>query len=122
MLALVACVALGYLLFLVWPYYANGLDRYPLEEVAGGAHDPRDLWPRNTSLGGAVGLGGLLTVLLGPFAAAAAAVWAGAQLMMRRRPDARGSATLALTLLLALATLTWALSPVGTALVSWWMD
>lgn len=31
---------------IVLPYYVNDLDVLPLAEVAGGAHDPKELWPQ----------------------------------------------------------------------------
>lgn len=31
------------------PYYVNDLHRLPLAEVAGGAHDPKDLWPPSSA-------------------------------------------------------------------------
>ncbi len=37
--------ATTYALVFVVPYYVNGLDRFPLEDVAAGYHDPKDLWP-----------------------------------------------------------------------------
>jgi hypothetical protein len=44
-LILVLACATAYGLFFVVPYYVNDLDQFPLEDVAGGAHDPSALWP-----------------------------------------------------------------------------
>ena len=44
-LILVLLCTTAYGLFFVLPYYVNDLDQFPLEEVASGAHDPKDLWP-----------------------------------------------------------------------------
>ncbi|MGY1607248.1 MULTISPECIES: hypothetical protein [unclassified Geodermatophilus] len=40
----IASVA-AYATLVVLPYFVNDLDRFPLAEVGGGYHDPKDLWP-----------------------------------------------------------------------------
>jgi hypothetical protein len=122
-LALVVGCLLAYGWFLVLPYYANGLDRFPLEEVAAGYHDPEGMWPLTTPFGFVWSLGGLLTLVLGPVTGMAAVVWVvllGAR--EHRRLDASAWATLAMTMVAAGALLAWISSPFPTALVSWWLD
>jgi hypothetical protein len=50
-LALVLLRAIAYGVAFVLPYYANGLDRYPLADVAIGYHDPKNLGPTTSPAG-----------------------------------------------------------------------
>ncbi len=63
-LILVLVCGAAYGLFFVVPYYVNDLDQFPLQEVAGGAHDPSALWPyRDGGVESAIwGYGGALHV------------------------------------------------------------
>ena len=57
----------GFLVFMVVPYVVNDLSRFPLADVASGAHDPVYYWPY--AGGGALatfyGIGALLTLFFG---------------------------------------------------------
>ena len=105
------------------PYYANDLDSVSLSELGSGAHDPKDLWPRDTALVGFVGLGGLLTMMIGPMVALGVLGWVPFQLVDRRRDlGARGAVVLLLAAAVSAATLAWLASPLGGALMRWWLD
>ena len=122
MLAVVCASA--YAVFFVLPYYVNDLDRFPLTEVAGGYHDPKDLWPRNEpGLGFVFTFGGLLTLALAPFGAVFAVGWAALNVVRGRM--ARDGLTIAMSVLAAtigIVTLVWLVSPFASALFSWWLD
>jgi hypothetical protein len=45
LLGVVVGIVLAFVAGVVLPYYVNDLDRLPLAEVAGGRHDPKELWP-----------------------------------------------------------------------------
>lgn len=115
--------ALGFVVFLVWPYYANGLHHLPLDEVAGGGHDPKDLWPMREVSGTAVAfrIGGMLTVLFGPWVALGAGLF-GAYAAVRHRQDRTRWVPGALAGVVMIGVLAWLMSPIGSALVSWWLD
>jgi len=122
-LALALAAPAGYGLFFVLPYYVNHLDRFPLEEVASGYHDPKDLWPRDTALGGLATLGGLLTMVVGPLVVLGVLAWVPYQLVMRRRDlGLRGVVVLLLAASVAVSTTVWATSPFAEALMGWWLD
>lgn len=61
---------------IVLPYYVNDLDALPLAEVAGGAHDPKDLWPHGAA-GGWVQLAAFLAIGLTPLTALVGAALSG---------------------------------------------
>ena len=110
-------------MFFVLPYYVNHLDRFPLEEVAMGYHDPKDLWPRNTALGGLATLGGLLTMIGGPMIVLGVLTRVPYQLVARRRDlRVRGVVVLLLAATVAVMTMVWATSPFAEALMGWWLD
>ena len=121
MLAL-AC-ATTYAVVLVVPYYVNGMDQFPLEDVAIGYHDPKDLWPYDTGLAYFFEMGGLLIVRFGVLAVLTALVWS-VVLLVRYRTSLgsfrRGA--LRLAVVVALATLVWRASTFGQALTRWWLD
>ena len=122
-LALAVGTALGYALFFVLPYYVNHLDRFPLEDVAMGYHDPKGLWPYGTALGLPFGLGSLLTMVFGPFVVFGVLGWVPFQLVDRRRDlGPLGVVVLLLAAAVAAATLVWLGSPMGGALMEWWLD
>lgn len=122
LLAAGAAAAAGYALFFAVPYLVNDLGRFPLDEVAGGAHDPKGYWPAGSWFYGGWSLGALLTLTCGPLAAAGATLGSAGMLLTRRRTDRRGRLTLVAALLLGVVALGWALSPTGSALVTWFMD
>jgi hypothetical protein len=123
LLAAVGAAALG--LFFALPYYANGLHRYPLEEVASGLHDPKDLWPFDLgAVGGVFLLGAFVTMAVTPLVTMLAAGWAGFEMWRARAlPERRRTVALGV-LAIALAALTWvwSLSPLGAALSTWLLD
>ena len=121
LLAALALYGTGVLL----PYFVNGLHRLPLTEVAGGAHDPKDLWPRS-GWGGAVQLTGFLGLLVVPLvsisAAGVGAVWLA---VLRRRAESQRLAkalVLLVVVAVAVAALLFVWSPTGALLQAWRMD
>ena len=122
--ALAVCSAAAFGVFFLLPYYVNDLNQFALEEVAGGMHDPKDLWPFNQ---GAVGdvftLGAYLTMAFSPFIAAVTAGWAGFDLWRSHElHDMRRTMLGILTVAFAAVTWVWLLSPLGTALIGWMLD
>lgn len=57
----------GFAVFMVVPYLVNDLGRYPLAEVASGAHDPIYYWPYagGGPLATFFGIGSVLTLFFG---------------------------------------------------------
>lgn len=109
------------------PYFADDLHRVPLADVAVGAHDPQDLWPRDDRVGRVVGFAGLLAVGVGPLVLLAVvvvgAVWLTS--LWRRRPEPqRASRSLAVVVVMAgaAAALLFWLSGTGSALAAWRLD
>lgn len=122
LLLALGCAA-AYGVFLVLPYYVNNLDSFPLEDVAGGYHDPKDLWPLDTALGGIVfGVGGLMAVLFGPYVTLGALSWALVGLWRDRAADWRFRGTSLVAVVVAVGTLIWLVLPFGAALVKWRLD
>lgn len=122
-LVLALGIAAAYAVFFAVPYYVNDLSQFPLDEVAGGAHDPKELWPFNTVVGGPFQLGAYLTMGLGPFLATAAGVWAVLNIWSDRMvEDVRRIAMGILTVAFAGASFAWIASPVGGALIGWMLD
>jgi heme/copper-type cytochrome/quinol oxidase subunit 3 len=121
-LATVLLLVLAYLVAIVVPYLVNDLHRLPLAEVAGGGHDPKDLWPATTPLGPTARLLAIGVLMTGPLLATAAAGWAVADLVAGRRRGHRTLVLPVLTVLLAVAFLVGYFSPVGTGLGTWTMD
>jgi hypothetical protein len=122
-LALALGGAAAYAVFLVLPYFVNGLYRLPLDEVASGAHDPKDLWPNNTWLAFVFGLGQLGLLTCGPFVAMGAPVWAMFLLWRdRSRHGMRARVTLLLAVPVGFGSLAWLGTPFGSALIAWWLD
>ena len=120
-LAALALYGVGVLL----PYFANGLHRLPLAEVAGGAHDPKDLWPQN-GWAGPVQLAGLLSLLVVPpvFLAATGVGGVWLALLWRRPAQQRVPKSLAVLVVVAVcaSTLLFLLSPTGGSLGTWRLD
>jgi hypothetical protein len=122
-LVLAVGCALSYAVVLVLPYYVNDLDRYPLAEVASGAHDPKDLWPYTHWYGSFFALGGLATVGFGPLFAGGALVWALFDLwVLRRDRDVAGKVLVILAVVVTVGTLVWLRTSFASALVAWWLD
>jgi hypothetical protein len=128
-LVLVAAVPLAaYGSGVLLPYYVNDLDALPLDDVAGGAYDPKDLWPSGTWWGPWLRLLGILVGSAAPSAllltGLAATVYAvrGALFSARRR---RAPVMVAALVALAVACwwgATWFLGPTAAALSAWVMD
>lgn len=118
----VACAA-SYAVFLVVPYYVNGLDRFPLAEVALGSHDPDGLWPAGTALEPVFGLGSLFALSLAPLLASGTLIWSGWQLWLHRRTATwRTRTLLVVAAFVSSTTVSWLASPFGSSLVSWQLD
>lgn len=118
--AIAVLVVAPYLAGVLVPYYVNDLDAVPLAEVAGGAHDPKDLWPEGT-VGGLAQLAGLLSLSLTPIGLVTVLV-AALHGLFRRRPTPVLAVGLGLVALGCLAGLAFFLSPLGSALISWRLD
>src|SRR5262245_42927252 len=117
-----ACAA-AYALFFVVPYYVNGLDQYPLADVAIGYHDPKDLWPYDTGYARLFALGGYLMVQMGVVLVLTALVWS--LVLLARHRGALGRqrrVALVVSVTLAVVTLVWRASTFGQSLISWWLD
>ncbi len=65
------------------PYVVDGLHRLPLREVAGGAHDPKDLWPQ-CLVAGLVQLAGVFAACSTPVVLGVVGLVAGAALLPAR--------------------------------------
>ncbi len=121
LLAVTALYGVGVLL----PYSVNDLHRLPLSEVAGGAHDPKDLWPQS-AWAVPVQLAGLFALAFGPLVALAglgvAVTWLVS--LWRRPADARAALSLALLGVGAasVAALLFLLSDTGVGLMTWRLD
>ena len=123
-LILVLVCAMAYGWFIVLPYYVNNLDEVPFEELAGGLHDPKDLWPRTTGAGEFVwGLGSLVTLAFGWFVTLGAGAWAAVMMWRERHVlRARGWVALGASVIGAAALFAGIHSAFGEALLRWWMD
>ena len=127
MLAVVALLGLApYAVGVLVPYAVNDLHRFPLAEVAGGVHDPKDLWPQGPAAG-VVQLAGFAGLLLAPLFLAGV-VLRGVVVLVdgrrhpRQRPTSAVRAGLAVVVVLSAVVLVGLLSPPGLALASWRMD
>lgn len=122
-MALAVGSAAAVAVFYLFPYYVNDLNKFALDEVAGGM--PEDLWPFSNEgfVGCVFGLGAVLTLLFGPAIAAMTAGWAVLDLWRSRGTDDRGRTILGvLTVAVSAATWAYILSPQGQALFSWMLD
>ena len=119
--ALTAALALA--VFVVLPFYANGLQHLPLEEVSGGAHDPKDLWPvtGGSALAGLFRLAGMLTLVTAPFVAVGCALHGG-YAVWRHRADRSRWVPHALAVALGGGVLGWLATPTARAISTWFMD
>jgi hypothetical protein len=122
-LVVVAACAAALGVFLVLPYYANGLDRYPLDEVAAGFHDPKELWPYASPMGGLFWFGAFFAMTLGPFVVFCTMLWSASTLIVDRGSHTRHDRrVLGLAVVVAVGTLAWFLTPFASALMSWFLD
>ena len=124
---LTAAAVLGtlpYLIGVLLPYYVNGLHHLPLEEVASGRHDPKDLWPQGF-VGGLAQLAGFFSLILTPltlaFIGLASAALGIAALVTGAIRRTAAAAMIVLTVACALG-FAWFLGDTGAALTTWRMD
>ena len=113
----------AYAVFVALPFYVNGLDAYPLEELATGRHDPRDLWPYTRGPAWeSFRVVGMATFLLGPAAAVAAGAWAAVRTRQGiAAGDLRRTAPALVATAIAVAVVAWLFSPSGTAVTEWFL-
>ncbi|MGA9747894.1 MAG: hypothetical protein WBQ50_10615 [Nocardioides sp.] len=116
---------LGFVLFLLVPYHLSGLDEVTLAEVAGGAHDPKDLWPYPDGgpLASFFQAGAALTVYFGAIVAALGAMLSLHGLATEWRVARRmRKAVWVAGVVSATTLLTLGLTPLGIALWAWQTD
>ena len=124
--AVVVVVLTLYGVGVLLPYFVNDLHRLPSAQLAGGAHDPMDLWPQD-GWAGPVAVAGLLGVSLGPLVllgvVGLGVVWLWSLWRRRREPGIalRSLAVLA-TMAASVAALLFWLSEPGSALAAWRLD
>lgn len=125
-LALAVLSVAAWAVFFALPYYVNDLDRFSLTEVTSGLHDPKDLWPYIDGglLAAVFALGSMFTLATAPFTGAAAVVWACLNLWRERAQRVRpGRIALSLvTIAFGTAAIAWLGTPLGSALITWWLD
>lgn len=123
-LLLVTLVAVSFGVGVVLPYLVNDLHLLPLAEVAGGGHDPKNLWPYGTGSPLALlPLAGLLSVTVGLLLVLGTLVVVGWTLWEWRGRTTRSARTVGrATLLLSVAVLATMWSPWGQALTRWLLD
>lgn len=124
-LVLAVAGAAAYAVFFALPYYVNDLDRFPLDEVAYGMPDPMTQWPHAD--GGLVsfvfGMGALFTLACAPFGAAAGVIWGVFNLWRERQVrDVGRIATSILAVAFGVGALAWLGSPLGSALITRFLD
>ena len=124
-LALAVMCAAAWAIFFVLPYYVNDLDRFSLTEVASGLHDPQDLWPYADGdlLSSTFALGAMFTLAAAPLAGAASVIWACLNLWRDRAEPVRRDRIAASLLAVAFGTaaIAWLATPLGSALITWWL-
>ena len=120
--------AVPYLAGVLIPYYVNDLDALPLAEVAGGGHDPKDLWPQGT-VGGLMQLAGYFSLVwtpIGLLAVGGISATAAVQELLLFPTTRRASRPVAIGLLLltlaVVALLSWFATPTAAALMTWRLD
>lgn len=128
LLALLVVLAVApYLAGVLVPYYVNDLDELPLAEVAGGGHDPKDLWPQGF-IGGWVQAGGFFSLGLTPIlllvalGGCAATLWSGRPWARSRWLSPAAAAGLVVISAVCVGALAFFSSPLGSALMTWRMD
>lgn len=122
-LALALTVPGSYGISMLLPYYANDLDRFPLDEMPWGV-DYTVLWPYNTAYSFPVGVAGIYALAVAPFVAVGIVLWAAHWWSAVRRTATWPSmiATV-LAVAVSVSTLAWLMtSPLASTLASWWMD
>lgn len=115
-----ACLA-TYVVSLLLPYYANGLQGSSMEELW--AQELSEQWPYGTALGGPIGVAGIFAVTVGPFLAAGTLWWAARVLWVYRGAlSPRVRTVVVATLLVATSVLAWLPTPLAGQLFNWFMD
>ena len=120
-LVLALTCAAAYVVALVLPYYANGLQGSTQEELW--AHDLAGMWPYGTALDLPIGVAGGFAVTVGPFLAAGTLWWSGRTLWVhhgRLAPPVRR--VVLATLLASAAVIAWLPTPLAGRLFSWFVD
>jgi hypothetical protein len=117
-------VALGcagsYGLFLVLPYYAEGLGDPPLQALVGWAYDLR---LADGDLGPFFHAGAVATYYLGPAATLSTVAWAALRTTQGiAASDLRQTAPALLAAAISLGLLAWLFSPMGRAVMAWFID
>ena len=124
----VAVVVAPYLAGVVVPYYVNDLDRLSPAEVQSGAHDPKDLWPTTSGLGGELlHAAGFFSLALTPMGLVGVLVGCGVLLTAAGGPRgwARSpgpTACLVAAGALSVAVLAFMVTTRGGALTAWTLD
>jgi hypothetical protein len=122
--AVAVLVTVPYLVGVVLPYYVNDLHHLPLDEVASGGYDPKDLWPQGF-VGGLVQLAGFFSLALTPlaltFICVGSAALGIAGLVTGELRRTASAALILLTVACALG-LAWFLGDTAAALTAWRMD
>jgi hypothetical protein len=116
----VACAA-TYVVSLVLPYYANGLQGSSQEELW--AHELTQTWPYGTALDVPLGLAGTFAITVGPFLAAGTLWWSARTLWVHHgRLTAPVLRLVVATLLASVIVMAWLPTPLAGQLVSWFVD
>ena len=84
MLVLAVSVPASFAVSMLMPYYANNLDRFPLEQMPWGV-DYTQLWPYDTVYALPIGLAGIYAAAAGPIVAVMVLVWFVLYLWFKRR-------------------------------------
>jgi hypothetical protein len=110
---------LPFALGMALPYYANDLDRLPLDDLRSGRVDPATAWPLGTVWGDLAGI--LALTLAHPVLALVTvmAICAAVSAARGRRHVALGFVVVALG---GVAALAWVWGPTGRALLTWILD
>ncbi|KQV69554.1 hypothetical protein ASC64_06820 [Nocardioides sp. Root122] len=120
LLLTVSCVG-TYVVSLVLPYYANGLQGSSMEELW--ALELTEQWPYRTALGAPIGVAGVFAVTVGPFLAAGTLWWSARVLWVYRGLlSPRVRALVVATLLVAISIMAWLPTPLAGRLFNWFMD
>lgn len=122
--AFAVLATLPYLAGVLLPFYVNGLHHLPLDEVAGGRYDPKDLWPQGF-VGGLAQVAGFVSLALTPIGLAFLGIWSAAVgILGLVTGDVRRTAAAALILLAGACALglAWFLGDTSAALTTWRMD
>ena len=111
----------AYVVSLLLPYYANGLQGSTREELR--AHELAETWPYGTAFDLPIALAGILGIAVGPFVAAGTSWWSARVLWVHHgQLPPRARAVVVSTMLVSVATLAWLPTPLAGRLFSWFVD